>query len=375
MKISYYMPLKPPDHANPSGDLIIGRELWEFLNRQNHQIDLVSSLRSRWVYWKPRDFIRHRTEAHHICGVLQTEPSDLWLTYHTYYKAPDLLGPMCTKKLGLPYVIFEGIYSTKRIRRLKTLPGFILNRRALKSAHLVCTNKRKDEKNLLRLLPRERVYYLAPGIQPDQFPFDPSMRQKVRTAWQVGNRQVILSTAMLRPGVKSESITRVIESCADLLHSGHDILLVVIGDGRNRQQLEGLARQSLGSACLFTGRIERTELYRYYSAADLFAFPGIEESLGMVYLEAQSTGLPVVACNDWGASEVVIDGQTGLLSPAAKPNEFTDAIKQLLIDPELSLEMRESAGKHIRRIHDMSQNYSALESRLEDVVRIYRGTS
>ena len=375
MKISYYMPLKPPDHDNPSGDLIIGRELWEFLAGQNHQIELISSLRSRWVYLKPRDLIKHRSEVHRICGSFQPDPADIWLTYHTYYKAPDLLGPICSKKLALPYVIFEGIYSTKRSRRLKTLPGFILNRRALRSAHLVCTNKRKDEKNLLRLLPQERVCYVAPGLQPDQFPYDPVARREIRAEWQVGDRQVVLSTAMLRPGVKSESITRVIKSCADLYRSNHNILLVVIGDGPNRQPLEELARESLGSACLFTGRIARTALYRYYSAADLFAFPGIEESLGMVYLEAQSTGLPVVAFSDWGASEVVSNGRTGFLSPASKPTEFTAAIKRLLIDPGLRSEMRESAREHIRRFHDLTRNYTSLESRLEDVVHAFQSTN
>ena len=373
MNIAYYMPFKPPGHANPSGDLITGRELQEFLAGQHHRIDLVSSLRSRWVYWKPRDFIRHHSEVNRVCTVLQDKPADLWLTYHSYYKAPDLLGPACTKKLGLPYVIFQGIYSTKRKRNLKTLPGFILNRRALKSAQLVCTNKRKDEKNLLRLLPREKVCYVAPGLQPDQFPFDREARQEVRENWQAGERLVILSTAMLRPGVKSDSITQVIESCADLLRSGHHLLLVVIGDGRNRQELEDLARDSLGPACLFAGRIARTELYRYYSAADLFAFPGIEESLGMVYLEAQCTGLPVVAFSDWGASEAVIDGRTGLLTPATRPSEFTAAIRRLLIEPELRATMGESAREHIRRTHDLSQNYALLTSRLEREVHTFRG--
>ena len=375
MKIAYYMPFKPPDHANPSGDLIIGRELREFLAGQHHQIDLASTLRSRWVYWKPRDLISHRSEVQRVCDALQSEPADLWLTYHTYYKAPDLLGPMCAKKLGLPYVIFQGIYSTKRMRSLKTLPGFILNRKALRSAHMVCANKRKDEKNLLRLLPRERVCYVAPGLHPDQFAFDPQARQEVREKWQVGDRQVILSTAMLRPGVKSEGIRQLITSCAELYRLGHRFQLVIVGDGRNRQLLEDLARESLDSACLFTGRIARTELYRYYSAADLFAFPGIEESLGMVYLEAQSTGLPVVALSDWGASEVVIDGQTGFLSSAAKPAEFTAAIKRLLSDPGLRVKMGESAREHIRRIHDLNRNYSSFESHLEDVVRTCRSTS
>ena len=55
---------------------------------------------------------------------------------------------------------------------------------------------------------------------------------------------------------------------------------------------------------------------RYYSAGDMFVFPGIRESLGMVYLESQSCGLPVVAFHNGGIPEVVVDGETGFLTPA-----------------------------------------------------------
>ncbi|RZW21840.1 MAG: glycosyltransferase family 1 protein, partial [Desulfobulbaceae bacterium] len=264
MKIAYYMPFKPPDHVNPSGDLITGRELQQFLARQNHHVDLVSSLRSRWIYWKPRALAQLRSEAERVQTVLRQNPAELWLTYHTYYKAPDLLGPSCVKILHMPYVIFQGIYSTKRKRNLKTLPGFLLNRRALNSAQMVYTNKKKDEKNLRRLLPEHRVSYVPPGIRPELFSFNARARQEVRERWQVGERLVVLSTAMLRPGVKTEGIRQVIKSCGALHRSSQKILLVVIGDGHNRRLLEKEARESLGSSCLFLGSIERSDMYRSY---------------------------------------------------------------------------------------------------------------
>lgn len=372
MRIAYYMPLKPPGHANPSGDLVTGRELREFLVTQDHQVELASSLRSRWIYWKPHNLLRLRPEKKRICRRLQKDPVQLWLTYHTYYKAPDLLGGPCCKALDIPYVIFQGIYSTKRRRKLKSLPGFILNRSALMAAQMVYTNKRKDEKNLHRLLPQERVSYLAPGIQPGLFGFDAELRKEVRAHWQVGDRKVVLSTAMLRPGVKTAGIQQVIRSCASLIHGGHKILLVIIGDGRNRQLLESEAGERLGDACVFAGRIDRLELYRYYSGADLFAFPGIEESLGMVYLEAQSTGLPVVAFSDWGASEAVVDQQTGLLTPAARPEEFTAAIERLLTDKELREDMGQAGRTHVRANHNLTKNYQRLTEHLQEVVAHYR---
>ncbi len=371
MKITFYMPLKPPGHKNPSGDLIIGRELSDFLGRR-HRVELASSLRSRWIYWKPWDLLRAARERQRIHSSLRRVPADLWLTYHSYYKAPDLLGPACCDALHLPYVIFQGIYSTKRRRSLATLPGFLLNRKALKAAQLVCTNKKRDQKNLLRLLPHERVRYIAPGLQPDLFAFDEQARRELRKQWRAEARAVVLATAMLRPGVKSAGIRQVIDSCSELNRSGQNLLLVVIGDGKNRAILEREAREKLGSDCLFLGRIARADLYRYYSGADLFAFPGIEESLGMVYLEAQSTGLPVVAFSDWGAAEAVIDERTGLLTPASQRQLFTSAIQRLLSNRELRLTMGEAAREHIRQHHDLSKNYRVLSQALQHVVDRYR---
>ncbi len=364
MKISYYMPFKPPQHANPSGDLITGRELREFLLRQGHAVELASSLRSRWIYWKPLNFLEIRRERARLLAALRPNAVDLWLTYHSYYKAPDLLGPACCRNLQIPYVIFQGIYSTKRRRRLRTLPGFLLNRAALLAADLVVTNKKKDLANLLRLLPDQRVLYVAPGLRPEQFAYDAEARKELRAAWSTGDTPVILSAAMLRSGVKSEGIRQLINSCRELQQSAQDFVLIIVGDGRQRAELEHAARQALGSRCLFVGRIPRRQLYRYYSAADLFAFPGIEESLGMVYLEAQSAGLPVVAFHDWGASEAVLDGRTGLLASASQPEQFTDAIRTLLNDTDLRTRLGRQAREHVINDHDLERNYRFLDKQL-----------
>ena len=373
MKISFYMPFKPFGHKNPSGDLVTGMELHEFLTNHNHEVEIASTLRSRWLYLKPWQFINVARERGRIIEGLKRFPSDVWLSYHTYYKAPDLLGPACSSRLAIPYVIFQGIYSTKRKRSLKTFPGFILNRRALQAAQVVFTNKKTDEHNLKRLLPEERVNYIAPGLVPAQFNFDLVARRALKEQWNIGERRVVMTTAMLRPGVKTAGVVKVIDSCLELRKRGHDIILVVIGDGANRTMIEQEGREKLSGNILFLGKIPRHELYRYYSAADIFAFPGIQESLGMVYLEAQSAGLPVVAFKNWGAKEAVVHNETGLLSSAEEPDEFTRDIETLIVDRDKRIKMRDSAKTHIRTNHDSTINYQAVNRKLEEVVRSFSG--
>ncbi len=369
MKIAYYMPFKPMGHPNPSGDLMIGTELHDYFQRKNHDINIVSRLRCRWIYQRPLlwpQLVRERFRVVRKCRRFQP---DLWLTYHTYYKAPDLLGPPSCRRLHIPYVIFQGIYSTKRRRNIKTLPGFLLNRFALTSAKMVFTNKRRDELNLKRLLPEDRVHYVPPGLRPQEFRFSPTARKKLHEKLQIQGKTVIMTAAMFRPGVKTEGIVEVINACHHLQKHGKNIALLIAGDGSNRPFLEKMAKEKVPGSVYFLGKIPRPELYRYYSGADVFAFPGINESLGMVYLEAQACRLPVVALQNWGAKEAVIHNRTGFLSPANNRLQFTENIERLISSPELRREMAQEAEHHIQRTHNLEDNYSHLATILKDIIR------
>lgn len=370
MRIAFYMPFKPPGHGHPSGDLTIGTELFEFLKQQGHDIRLVSRLRSRWIYWKPWIWPALLTEVLRIRRQTLRWRPDVWLTYHTYYKAPDLLGPAIQLLLDIPYVIFQGVYSTKQRRRPIAAPGFYLNRMALSSASLVLTNKRRDHRNLSRLIHSERLFYVAPGIRLEMFSTDDESRKRLRRQWGAERRPVIVTAAMFRPGVKTDGILQVIRACRALRDEGLDFRLVVVGDGAMTTTIRIEAQNALADRCVMAGRIPRDELHCWYGAGDLFAFPGIQEGLGMVYLEAQACGLPVVALKDWGASEAVIDGKTGILASAAHPESFTAGIRRLLEDPDLRNRMAKAAKRHIRSRHDLEVNYRQVDQRLREAVSL-----
>ena len=369
MKIAYYMPFKAMGHPHPSGDLIQGTELFQHLIDLGHDCRQISDLRCRWLYLQPHRWPALCREYAATLHRLRDFAPDLWLSYHSYYKAPDLLGPSCCRRLQLPYVLFQGIYSTKPRKKLKTMLGYYLNRQALTAARLVFTNKRRDQRNLQRLLAEERIRYVAPGIHPASFSFDSQARQTLRANWQTGPATIVMTAAMLRPGVKTLGVKWVIEACAALIRRGRPLQLIIAGDGEGRQELESLAGQLMPGRFVFLGRLARSELAAYYSAADIFAFPGIEESLGMVYLEAQSCGLPIVACADWGGGEAVRPGQTGLLSPFAQPAEFTENIDRLIQDKVLRRQLGDEAAIHIRQHHDLSRTYGTINTSLLSLIK------
>jgi glycosyltransferase involved in cell wall biosynthesis len=368
MKICFYAPFKPLGHPQPSGDLVTARSIVEFFKTRGHEVVAASSLRCRWIYWKPWLWPLLLQERRRVVRRLEGRGFDIWFSYHSYYKAPDLLGPYAASRLGIPYVLFQGIFSTKRRREWKTLPGFYLNRRTLLAARRVFTNKQVDLRNLRRLLPEERIHYVAPGICPDDFTFDASARKSVREAWRAGGDPVVLAVAMFRPGIKTEGLAWVIRACGELRRRGQRLRLVIVGDGRERSRLERLGQAELSDQVFFAGQVERRELYRYYSAADVFVFPGIQESLGMVYLEAQSCGLPAVAFDNAGVPEAIRDGVTGLLVPFNDGRRFVGAIARLLENHDLRGQMGANARDYVRRSHDLRKNYQIMESVLQETI-------
>jgi len=374
MRISFYTPFKPLDHANPSGDLMIARGLYGYLKNQGNKILIMSNFRSRWVFWKPWIWTWLIRDTRRIMRTIAPNGVDLWFTYHSYYKAPDLLGSFISRRLKIPYVIFQGIYSTKRKRNWKTWPGFVLNRAALCAADHVFSNKKVDYLNMKRLLPSQRITYVKPGISPHAFSFDAGARDELKKLWDVGNEPVVLSAAMFRPDVKTQGISLVIRVCGELFRKGLRFYLVIAGEGRERNRLLQLAKEHLPDRVRFVGKIPRNEMYRFYSAGDIFAFPGIRESLGMVFLEAQSCGIPVVAFANGGIPEVVRDGETGFLVPLYDSDRFAKAIEFLLTKRDIRQKMGQTAQVHVRESHDINRNYQEMKKVLEDIV-IRKGTT
>lgn len=361
MRIAFYAPFKPLDHPRPSGDLTTALGLTRFLAGRGHAVEVASKLRARNLASRPWLWPLAALEAFRA-GRMR---ADVWLTHHAYYKSPDVIGPFASRRMGIPYAVFQGIFSTKRRKDPATRLGFECNRRSLSAADVVFANRLLDLENLRRLLPEEKLCYVPPGIDPAAFGRDPESGRALRAAWGAGTRPVILAVAMFRDDVKSQGLRYLITRLAGL---DRDFLLVLGGDGETRRELEGLAREHLPGKTLFLGQIPREKLYQVYSAGDVFAFPGIRESLGMVYLEAQAAGLPVVAFDNGGIPEVTRP-ETALLTPPFDDEAFVGALRGLLDDPAGRRAMGAAGARYVRERHDAARNFGVVEERLLGLVR------
>ncbi len=364
MRICFYAPFKPLNHPNPSGDQIIGKGIYNFLSKRGHTVLIASTLRTRWIFWKPWLLPVLIKEFVSTSRKIRSFKPDLWLTYHSYYKSPDILGPPLCQRFRIPYIIFQGIYSTKQQRSLKGFPGFYLNRSCLQHAVHLFTNKKVDHKNLRRLIPPEKLSYVRPGIFPEMFSRSKEDRKRIRSTYQAENCPLLISAAMFRPDVKTEGLTWMLHALAGIAPAAFPFKLIIAGDGSERSSLEELAAQLLPGRCFFAGKVAREEMSALYSAGDIFVFPGIRESLGMVYLEAQSCGLPVVAFDNGGIPEVVKKDISGILTSPFNKQEFITAVQSLLADENRRKSMGKAGAATIRKTHNLHNNYLQLEKTL-----------
>src|SRR5437667_540922 len=132
--------------------------------------------------------------------------------------------------------------------------------------------------------------------------------------------------------------------------------LVIIGDGAERSRLEAQVRQrDLEHRVEVRGRVAEQELRRAYAGASVLVLPAIvdargdTEGLGVVLLEAMSYGVPVIGSGLGGITDIVSDGETGLLVPPQDSAALAAALERLATDRGLAPRLGDAGGSHVRR--------------------------
>lgn len=358
MRIAFCTPFKPLDNPRPSGDVAIPEDLIRALQGFGHEVTVLPYFSCKEI-WKDRERM-DRLPAMLDATTRAASGSDCVLTYGSYYKVPDAIGPRTAMRLGLPYYLFQGSYAEGRAHDPKTWPGFMLNQLAMLSAEYVFCNSPDLLSGCAKLLPKDRYGSVRPGFDAASFTRDEAVRKRLRQRWGAGDAVVVGCAAMMRRGVKAQGVRWLIRACGELLSRGRNIFLSVAGGGPEFENCRELAEKTLGRRAVFPGTMERSELPGFFSALDVFAFPGIRESIGMVYMEAQACGTPCVATDDLGAPHVIRHEQTGLISEVDE-TAFTQALDRLVTDDALRHKLAGDAPALVRQRHDASVAYREVE--------------
>jgi colanic acid/amylovoran biosynthesis glycosyltransferase len=147
--------------------------------------------------------------------------------------------------------------------------------------------------------------------------------------------------------------------------------LTIIGDGPEMDRLRALANDN--GEVRFLGAQPRDVVHREMQAHRLFAFPSIRasngdaEGMGIVGIEAQAVGIPVVAFDYGPTRELLIDGQTGLLVPLGDIDALRAALVRILSDDDLAVALGVAGCQHVAERFDLRRNTAAIEDVYDEI--------
>jgi phosphatidylinositol alpha-1,6-mannosyltransferase len=214
-----------------------------------------------------------------------------------------------------------------------------------------------------------RMARLHPGVDVGTFHPDQAARRVIRDRHGLGDRPVVVCVSRLVARKGQDTLLRAWPAVIEKIP---DAALLITGRGPYAKTLRQLAEQGgVASSVIFTGPVPQDELPAHYAAGDVFSMPcrtrrgGLDvEGLGIVYLEASATGLPVVGGDSGGAPDAIIEGETGYVVGGRDVKALSDRLIALLQDPAGARAMGEKGRAWVER----DWNWDVIANRLRTLI-------
>lgn len=241
-----------------------------------------------------------------------------------------------------------------------------LEEQAAKNATLIVTVSKYSARKISQFysVDKAKIRVVTNGVDTQKFaPANGS--EAIKRQIGVGNKQCVLFVGRLIP---RKGLTFLVEAAKQIIKERSATAFVIVGSGPLKNHLIAqLEKLNLADNFVFLGDVSEKALAALYNCADVFAFPSIQEGLGIALLEAQATAKPVVAFDVGGVREALIHGETGfLVKPSSR--ELAEALLKLLSDKPL----REQMGQKGRAF--VSRSFS-WETCAEKMLQVYREAS
>jgi colanic acid/amylovoran biosynthesis glycosyltransferase len=262
------------------------------------------------------------------------------------------------KRRGLPlFVTLHGADVLRRPRRsIRRFVSDLLRAEMMRSTDLFLpVSDYLTEEAVDRGFPPERVHRHYLGI-----PLFPRLTGATSRA---GTTPTILFVGRL---VEKKGLSFLIRACELLARRGCDFQLRVVGNGPLLERHRAEAAR-VGQQVEFTGALPPDQVRQALQAADIFCMPSVEardgdnEGLGLVCLEAQAAGLPVIAFDQGAIPEAIEAGRTGLLARDRSVDDLAACLERLLLDLALRRRMGEEGRRNVERRFDIDQQTKQLE--------------
>lgn len=350
MRIAFHTPLNAFDDGRISGDRRMARQFIAIMEGLGHAVEPIRKARTYALEPDAAAFAA-------LCAAAETRietllagwrdhggAPDLWFTYHSYYKAPDLLGPAVAARLDIPYVVAEASDSERRAQGGWAEQVACARASFGRAAVHFCFTERDRQGIEPWRGPATHLVDLPPFIDAAGGPLTGERRN---------DPPHLVAIGMMRPGNKHDSYLALAQALA--LLGDRPWRLSLFGDRAMRADIEAAYTGFSPGRATFHGAVDRGHVAAVLAQADLFVWPGLREAYGLVFLEAQAAGLPVVAFDSGGVPATLKREVTGLLVPEGDVAAFAQTLAGLLDDPARRRAMSVAAARFVAQERGMDR--------------------
>ena len=202
------------------------------------------------------------------------------------------------------------------------------------------TNSEAGKRYLVEVVRARRDdVFVQPYLVPDMSALNDKACAPINLA--LVKRPVFLFVGQL---VSRKGLAYLIKACGLLKQRGYHFTLLIVGEGKERSNLEALVKQhGLEGYIQLIGRVNYHQLGAYFEQADVFVFPTLEDIWGMVVPEAMAFGKPVL-CSKWaGATEIIKEGESGWIFDPRDVEQLAALMSRFMDQPALIDEMGDRA--------------------------------
>lgn len=255
---------------------------------------------------------------------------------HTHSSKAGFLGRVAARLAGVPRIVhtphghifggYFGLLATGLYIRLERWAARFTDR-------IITLSDQEQRDHLARGIGRpDQLVTIPSGVDLKALPRPGETHAAVRKAMGVAADAPLVGTVARLVPVKG--LAYLLEGARRILESAPEVILLIVGDGDLRGELESRARAlGVGGRIRFVGF--REDAARWIAALDVFVLPSINEGMGRVLVQAMALEVPVVASRVGGVPEVTGDGDAGILVPPRDPAAIAEAVLRLLGDPAL----------------------------------------
>lgn len=288
-----------------------------------------------------------------------------------------LMGPGITKRTGVPYVAFShGL----EVSAARTPGGKLLLRRIGSHAAAMTLLSHWCAEILRPLYGTNPIYELIPPAIDDGLYNADVSGKAVREQLGLGDAPVVVCVSRV---VKRKGQDTLVGLLPELRRRVPGTRLVIVGDGSFMPKLREMVQHSeAADAITITGKVPDEDLPAHFAAADVFAMPcrerkgGLEvEAFGIVFIQAEAVGVPVVAGDIGGVPDSLIDGETGYLVDSSDPRAVLERLVELLEDPQKRRTMGAAGARFVSDGYTWERRSVELRALLERAIAAGRTRS